>query len=103
MGVRATDATKYCSPFHSWAVGIRPPRHAGACHPSAEGNLDRNRMRVSSHILPLDEELCSATVLGAAPSVVKGDLGRGGKVPSSPPLEGCPNGAGWLESTGLST
>ena len=37
---------------------------------------------------PLDEELYSATVLGAAPSVVKGDLGRGGKVPSSPPLEG---------------
>ena len=34
------------------ALGDKPPRHADARHPSAEGNLDSNGMRVSSHILP---------------------------------------------------
>ena len=50
--------------------GDRPPRHADACHPSAEGNLDRDGTGET------------------APSVVKGTLGCGGNVLSSPPLEG---------------
>ena len=50
-------------------------------HPSAEGNLDRNKTRDSSHILPLDGELCSATVRESAPpSIVKGNLPRDGAV-----------------------
>ena len=48
VGIRATDATNYYDFFYSWAVGIKPPRHAGACHPSAEGNLLRSRRGLSS-------------------------------------------------------
>ena len=65
--------------FHSCAVGIRPPfakasgdeppRPAGT--PPQRGTLFRNGTGA------------------AAISVVKGNLDRGGNVPSSPPLEGC--------------
>ena len=54
--------------FHSCAVGIRPPRPAGT--PPQRGTLFRNGT--------------GATAI----SVVKGNLDRGGNVPSSPPLEG---------------
>ena len=50
---------------------FRVINHPGtSCHPSAEGNLDRDGMGV------------------APPSVVKGNLPRNGNAPSSPPLEG---------------
>ena len=62
VGIHTSDATNYCDSFHSWAVGIKPPfaeasgdeppRHADACHPSAEGNFVPRRYWGSGrHIL----------------------------------------------------
>ena len=62
VGIRTTDATNYCNPFHSWAVGIRPPRpnHPRKLH------FRGARYRATP---PLDEELCSATGRAKFPSI----------------------------------
>ena len=52
--------------FHSWAVGIRPPRRLRR-HPSAEGNFIPQRYGLNS--TPPDWELCSVAVRDELPSI----------------------------------